>query len=708
MPLREDILQPIPGDNPSGRSLRYDALYDEIREARREEEDLAQGEWQTERKVADFGKVLKLSSEAIATRSKDLQLAFWATEALLRLEGFPGLLSGIKLNHSLVEQFWDTLFPEDDEDDGLELRAAPLNQLGLSLAEAVRFTAIVREGYHLFDYRESRLVGTEESAKSKEEKKARDAKIAAGKVTPEQFADAFEASPKAYYVQMEGALDGCLESLDGLGKLCDEKFGDEAPGFSALRDSLTEVRHQVHQFLEKKRELEPDPVEEVPEEVAEGEEAGAGEPGDAAAGGGVKKVVAAASLVIPPGAGEPADRQEIVAAIANAAATLRKKNPTSPAAYLMLRGLRWGELREAAVAGDASALQPPPIELRRRLKALALEGRWEELLEDCERTLALPYGRAWLDLQRFAVEACAGLGPSYHLVARAICAQLATLLADVPDIVQLTLLDETPVASLETRAWLRELSGGLTEQAPLDLRALALASQAAAVEEPESEPEPEPEPAPEPEPIAADGEPTGEAGEASEGQEGADGASMDEPSAPKPEPPPPPKPAPKPPPRPRPVAAPVRAHVPPPPFPRDAKPLEIDYAWHPGWRKKDTADAFELAQKALKAGKQQEALEVLFADLEKQRSGRARFQRQLQIAEILIGADKKSVAQPLLNDIRASIDQHQLHGWEERDMVVHALIVIYHHCEAVTGDKKAPAEIYDRIVRLDPSRALEL
>ena len=35
--LREDILNPIPGDNPSGQSVRLTPVYDRIREARRED-----------------------------------------------------------------------------------------------------------------------------------------------------------------------------------------------------------------------------------------------------------------------------------------------------------------------------------------------------------------------------------------------------------------------------------------------------------------------------------------------------------------------------------------------------------------------------------------------------------------------------------------------------------------------------------------------
>ena len=54
MPVREDLLQPIPGPHPGGASLRYDPVYDKLKEARREDDDIPQGEWARQRKVADW------------------------------------------------------------------------------------------------------------------------------------------------------------------------------------------------------------------------------------------------------------------------------------------------------------------------------------------------------------------------------------------------------------------------------------------------------------------------------------------------------------------------------------------------------------------------------------------------------------------------------------------------------------------------------
>src|SRR4051794_33003329 len=89
MPLRADLLTPIPGDNPSGTNLRYDPVIDKIKEARREDIDAPQGAWKTAVKTADYGAVIKLAGEVIATRSKDLQLAVWLVEAHIRREGLP-------------------------------------------------------------------------------------------------------------------------------------------------------------------------------------------------------------------------------------------------------------------------------------------------------------------------------------------------------------------------------------------------------------------------------------------------------------------------------------------------------------------------------------------------------------------------------------------------------------------------------------------
>ena len=95
MPLRDDVLTPIAGENPSGANLRWDSVYDKIKDARRSDSEGPLGnDTPRERKSADYKLIVKIASDALATRTKDLQIAVWLTEALLNQEGFGGLWQG--------------------------------------------------------------------------------------------------------------------------------------------------------------------------------------------------------------------------------------------------------------------------------------------------------------------------------------------------------------------------------------------------------------------------------------------------------------------------------------------------------------------------------------------------------------------------------------------------------------------------------------
>jgi type VI secretion system protein ImpA len=126
----------------------------------------------------------------------------------------------------------------------------------------------------------------------------------------------------------------------------------------------------------------------------------------------------------------------------------------------MLRGFRWGELRSNGGELDPKQLAAPPTQVRTKLKGFLLDSKWAELLAAAEGVMASAHGRGWLDLQRYVLTACSNLGSEYDNVANGIRGALASLLHDIPDLVNATLMDDTPTANSETRTWLRnELSG---------------------------------------------------------------------------------------------------------------------------------------------------------------------------------------------------------------------------------------------------------
>lgn len=607
MPLRDDLLTPIPGDNPSGVYVRHDTkllLYDKIKEARRQDDEMAQGDWQTERKMANFPQAKKLAEEALATRTKDLQLAAWLTEAQLHIEGYAGLLQGLNLCMGLIQNFWDTLYPPIEDDD-LELRAGPLDFLGSSLDFPLKSRPLAKAGYDWFKYKESRAVGYDDPSKSDKERTDREQKIADGKLAAEVFDKSFAETPKAFYFQGEKDLDGCLAALKSLDEICDEKFGSSGPALGKLRNALEEVRHSVHALLEKKRETEPDPVEVT---AADGSVSA----GAAAVGGGVVASAPGISISVLTSS-EPADRREAIATVARVAALLRQQDPHNPGPYLMMRGLRWGELRGAKGISDARLLEAPTTELRQHVKRLALAKKWSELLETAENAMSLPCSRAWLDLQRLVVAACTALGEEYEPIAAAIRSELKALLQDIPQLLDALLLDDTPAANGETRAWLQQLVG----------------TAAAAVAE---------------NPSATEG------AEASTNGQGSS---------------------------------------------RSAS----------SWLDK-TADAYALAQDTLKAGQPEKAFEIMRKEIARQRSGRGRFERTMQLVELCVAAGKDAIAQPLLDDLSAAIEEHKLDNWEDSEMVAAALATVMKTSRRVLDDESERKKLFERICRLDPVRAL--
>jgi type VI secretion system protein ImpA len=455
MALRDELLVPIPGANPAGAELRYDPVYDKIKEARREDDDAPQGEWQTERKVADWPLVIKLTKDALSKKSKDLQLAVWLTEAMLKREGLAGLRAGLDLLDGLVEQYWESLYPAVEDGD-VEMRAAPLDWAGSRLDLAVRQAPANRVGHTFLQYAASRLIPSEAEAAEDDGRNAtRAAAIADGKLTPEEFDQGFAATPKGWYKTLAADVASCIETLQRLDERSQERFGSDAPSFGKLRTALEEVQRATAQLLKRKLEVEPDPPEFNPAGVPASADIGPPpEPYFAPAPAVAASASASPSAARPPTA-EAASREDAAARIVSAARFLRQVDPYNPASYLLLRGFRWGELRAAGQTVDPRLLEAPTTQVRTQLKTLLLDGKWKELIEACETVMGTPQGRGWLDLQRYALTACESLEAGYHFVARAIRAELRTLLAELPQLIDMTLMDDTPTANGETRAWLR-------------------------------------------------------------------------------------------------------------------------------------------------------------------------------------------------------------------------------------------------------------
>lgn len=323
MPLDvEDLLTPIGGASPAGANLRLvDTTFDDLIELARElspEEDVNRRTG----KAADWPAVLRAASDALRTRSKDLQLGAWVALAGLQLEGVPGLCRGLDLLDGLIERFWDTLHPGFDEGElDPEFRAKPIWWLDAMLAgSATRPGALAlapfieRRGERPLTWNDRLLASTID----KYEKEAPDryqALLLEGRVSTATWTGAVTAADPVRLRERLGELRELEAGIERLRKLCFERFGErDAPSLlttsTLLADMLAYLDGQLN----------------------------AGAAGEASEGATGAEASAGAAT------GPIGSRAAAVAKLTEVAAWFRRAEPHSPVSFLIERAVRWANM----------------------------------------------------------------------------------------------------------------------------------------------------------------------------------------------------------------------------------------------------------------------------------------------------------------------------------------------------------------------------
>lgn len=329
------LLAPISADKPAGDWLRFDPVYDEIQKLRHEDDALLpMGVWQRELKKADWRGVERVCIETLATRSKDLQIAGWLTEAWLHLHGVTGFAAGVRLITGLCRTFWADLYPPLDPESP-DYRLAPvawLTRLNTAL-QSVPLTVGASEEPASYAWKD--WLSAQHLAKIAVKDPAAAAKAQQrGEVTQAKFLLAISLTPGAWYASLGEELASALAALDALDAVLDENSGAAvAPSLAPLREVLQSVQMLVARVVRErveKGELAPTPVPSVESPMTEeSTEAGAEAPS------------APASAIT---VGPIASRAEAYRALATAAEYLMRTEPHSPVPYLVKRAINWGNM----------------------------------------------------------------------------------------------------------------------------------------------------------------------------------------------------------------------------------------------------------------------------------------------------------------------------------------------------------------------------
>lgn len=346
------LLAPISEEAPAGTDPRADtsatSLYYRTKDARnaaRSSERAAvdidvppPDEWDT---------VQATAAEILSGHAKDLEIAAWLVEALVRREGFSGLRDGLKVLTGIATTFWEGCFPELDE-DGVEGKVSPVAGLSGSgatgtLIQPIRLTPLTQgsqASFSLWSYEQASDLEKITDAARKQER------IENGAVTMEAFLQSVAETPAASFGETVTTVDECLAALQEMSAAFDTVAGADAPPVSALRDILQQINSAIRHFAADK--LATLAYVDAPEEgeAAEGEAAPAEDGAPAAP---ARRV------------GGYATRDEALAELVKIASYFRRTEPHSPISYTLEDAVRRARMTLpellAELAEDPSHIQ---------------------------------------------------------------------------------------------------------------------------------------------------------------------------------------------------------------------------------------------------------------------------------------------------------------------------------------------------------------
>lgn len=332
LPELESLLLPISTEAPCGASLRYEPVYDEVREAHRADDpSLPVGIWQAPIKTVDWDSVERECLTMLTGRSKDLQLVGWLGEVWVVRYGSDGLAHALDLAAALCGRYWDGLHPLPVAGDP-EYRSNVLSWLDKQWALRFRLAVPLVSGAEpdgetvtLADWQAA--LRLESQTQKASPSSGRDEK---GKSAALRLRELITAVPVQ---ELRRKLDDVRELKEHLAELVGvvgDAMAEDAPTFGGLHAVIAQAEHALRGFINFHPERD-EPVLTPIESPALAATAAAAATPDA-----LRPDVEPVAY--------PDSREEAYRQLAAIADYLARAEPHSPVPYLIRRAVAWGRM----------------------------------------------------------------------------------------------------------------------------------------------------------------------------------------------------------------------------------------------------------------------------------------------------------------------------------------------------------------------------
>ena len=270
------LLAPIAGDLSAGIDLREDSslskIYYDVRDTRKAELDnertrqrfslMTEKDLEYElsllqsdpRRTPNWQLVIDKASKLLERSSKDLWVAAWLVEALVREFGIAGLRDGMRLCRLLCEQYWDNLLPRPNPDEGgWEWTLTQLSGLDTTLKGSILSMPLLNPEWLGNRAREMSLSTFDQAEQlNKLDPSTRAAKISSGQTSLNDFQTAVTQATVDDIAMTSATIDAARTELKNYYEFFRRPDCDFMPSVSSIEEGLEKFANRYCQLTKDK------------------------------------------------------------------------------------------------------------------------------------------------------------------------------------------------------------------------------------------------------------------------------------------------------------------------------------------------------------------------------------------------------------------------------------------------------------------------
>nr|WP_317200866.1 type VI secretion system protein TssA [uncultured Psychrobacter sp.] len=328
----ETLIAPIEGSYQNvGEDLTFDPRIDAIVAARIEDDPLlAQGNWVTELKVADWGFVKQQCAQLLTDTSKDIKLALWYVDALSHTHHLPGIRHGLSLLQALNEEYWLTMYPRlDGEDDSMDIRAGLLSWFVKALSDDLKQIPLAdsRASHYNYNYY---LTARDHD---KQRLQNPDSESTSSQLTLSEYNQAIKGSSPQWQQTLVTELASISGQWQALTDQLNDLMGMDAPVFAPVTDLLVSITQHLKPLIPEFEEaaIQGDANSDIIHTDDESVQSGA-------------PTALAATSFSPTSRDHQSNRRQALKLLGQIQEYFAANEPHSPVTFLLKRAINWADM----------------------------------------------------------------------------------------------------------------------------------------------------------------------------------------------------------------------------------------------------------------------------------------------------------------------------------------------------------------------------